>query len=351
MLIPLGGICIKEGGVNVAITRRTFLKRAGASGLAATAILSGSKKAYAAINNKEEYATIIDLRKCDGCTERGEALCVLACRNKNTSRFPQPEKPIKNYWPQKKHEDWSDRQEITNQLTPYNWTYIQNIELEYKGVNKKVYIPRRCMHCDKPACSALCPFGVNDKMPEGPVVIDLDTCFGGAKCRDVCPWEIPQRQAGVGIYQKFAPTFAGGGVMYKCDLCYNLIKNDELPSCVKACPNEAIYFGSRQDVMAKVEKEAGKENVFIYGLKENGGTSTIYVSDIPFELIDEELNKSELDGKPGKPGMPVGIESNMESGKNYSKAMLIAPFAGIMAAGLTIYKGMKGDEKHEDNEA
>jgi Fe-S-cluster-containing dehydrogenase component len=38
----------------------------------------------------------------------------------------------------------------------------------------------------------------------GNTVIDHSICFGGAKCRDVCPWGIPQRQASVGIYLKLA---------------------------------------------------------------------------------------------------------------------------------------------------
>jgi len=33
-----------------------------------------------------------------------------------------------------------------------------------------------------------------EKTAEGAVVIDHESCFGGAKCRSVCPWNIPQRQ-------------------------------------------------------------------------------------------------------------------------------------------------------------
>jgi len=65
-------------------------------------------------------------------------------------------------------------------------------------------IQRRCMHCDNPPCVRGCPFGALSKQPEGKTVIDHSICFGGAKCRDVCPLGIPQKQAGVGMYLKLA---------------------------------------------------------------------------------------------------------------------------------------------------
>lgn len=59
-------------------------------------------------------------------------------------------------------------------------------------------MPRRCMHCDNPPCANVCPFAAHTKTDEGAVVINPDLCFGGAKCRDVCPWGIPQQQAAWG---------------------------------------------------------------------------------------------------------------------------------------------------------
>jgi formate dehydrogenase iron-sulfur subunit len=294
------------------ISRRKFIQRATYSGLAAAAILTGTDKATAAIDSRGELATVIDLTKCDGCIKFDTPKCVNACREKNKSRFPQPEKPIQDYWPQNKHEDWSDKQELTNRLTPYNWTYVQHLQIEYEGKLKEVHIPRRCMHCDNPACSALCPFGVNEKKPEGPVVINTSGCFGGAKCRDVCPWHIPQRQAGVGLYKQVAPKYAGGGVMYKCDMCYDLIQEGKEPVCVNACPHNAISFGARKEMQNYATSWAGDNNGYIYGDNENGGTSTFYLSQIPFEVINQAILEQEADGKPGKPAMPVGIGNRLK---------------------------------------
>ena len=335
----------------MAISRRDFIQRAALSGIAAAGIISGANKTVSAMSASEEYATIIDLTKCDGCIDSDTPKCVLACRTKNRHKFPQPEKPIQDYWPQPIHEDWSDKQEITDRLTPYNWTYVQTIEVEHNGQKSKMHIPRRCMHCDHPACSALCPFGVNEKMPQGPVLINTSGCFGGAKCRDVCPWHIPQRQAGVGLYKKVAPKFAGGGVMYKCDICYDLIIEGKQPACVSSCPNQAIRFGSRKEIDAFALDWAKNHQGYLYGHQENGGTSTFYLSKVPFEKIHQRLLEQEVDGKPGRPALPVNIENSLNQPANMAEGFLIAPLAGLLAAGLTVYKTMKGDETHENPEA
>lgn len=333
------------------ISRRTFIKRAAISGAAAVGIMSGSSKAAAAINSKGKYATLIDLTKCDGCEHQDTPQCVLACRRKNESRFPEPEQPIQDYWPQPKHEDWSDKKNLTNRLTPYNWTYVQHVEVESQGHKVKVHVPRRCMHCDNPPCSNLCPFGVNNKLPEGPVVIDADGCFGGAKCRDVCPWGIPQRQAGVGLYKEIAPQYAGGGVMFKCDMCADYIVQGREPACVTACPNGAIRFGLQEDLRAQARKWVQENDGYLYGDKENGGTATLYISKIPFETIHSALKEQEIDGKPGRPGMAPAVENPLDTAEGMTKGFLIAPIAGILGAGISTYKIMKGMNENEDTEA
>jgi Fe-S-cluster-containing dehydrogenase component len=145
------------------------------------------------------------------------------------------------------------------------------------------------MHCDNPPCSKLCPFGVNHKMKEGPVYIENFLCFGGAKCRTVCPWDVPQRQAGVGIYTYLQPLPVGGGVMFKCDSCKDRLLVGEKPYCESACPNNAILFGKRKNIFEKALKLKEEYNGYIYGLEEHKGTSTLYISKIPFEKIDKAI--------------------------------------------------------------
>lgn len=334
----------------MAITRRTFLKRVFLSGAVAATTITQADKALAGVSTNEEYGTVIDLTKCNGCVNYDTPLCTLACRNKNKKNFPVPEKPIMDYWPQPKHEDWSDKKDLTNRLTPYNWTYVQHVNVEYNGKKIWIHVPRRCMHCDNPPCSGLCPFGVNQKTPEGAVVIDTDICFGGAKCRDVCLWEIPQRQAGVGLYKQFAPQYVGGGVMYKCDFCFDLITDNKEPACVSACPQNAIIFGLKSDMLKYAQDWSKKNNGYIYGDIQNGGTSTFYLSPVPFSAINDALKEQEIDGKPGRPTMEPEISNPLEKLEGMAKGFILAPLAGVLAAGLNAYKIMKGGKTDENSE-
>ncbi|MEA2013735.1 MAG: 4Fe-4S dicluster domain-containing protein [Thermodesulfobacteriota bacterium] len=329
-------------------SRREFLKRSAAAGVAGGVALTGFGKSAGA-SDVIPVGTMIDLTRCDGCKTLDVPACVTACREENRDVFPEPIEDIDNYWPHKKKEDWSKKKELTSRLTPYNWTFLQNVNVEHGGKKYALSVPRRCMHCDNPPCANVCPFSVQHKMPEGPVVIDHDLCFGGAKCRDVCPWGIPARQAGVGLYLKIAPKLAGGGVMYKCDLCYSRIKEGREPACVEACPRNAIVFGEKEKMRALAHKRASEINGYIYGEKENGGTSTFYVSPVPFEKIHAELMKQKAaqpnPKAPGFPGMPVEVENFTETVNSIAWGMAIAPVAGIAAAAGAAYKTMKGGEK------
>lgn len=332
------------------LSRRTFL--AGLTAAAASVAIPKGE-AFAGAGD-ETYATLIDLTLCDGCKNKGTQACVDACRTVNKDKFPEPdEKLFKNYWPQPYYEDYSDMRDVKDRLTPYNWTFVQTVNVEHEGKVHELNIQRRCMHCDNPPCAKLCPFGVNKKDVDGPVHIDTDLCFGGAKCRTVCPWSVPQRQAGVGIYKYVDPMPVGGGVMFKCDLCREKLAEGKIPGCVEACPQNALKIGARKDIVKealRLEKEKGG---YLYGLKEHGGTSTIYFSLVPFDKIDDAIVKS-FDKKPLKKlkvykalNTPMRMNdpvNKIEQTSGYAKAALIAPIAGAVGAfALAAKKG--GDDE------
>lgn len=337
--------------MNNHLSRRTFLKKSTGAIAVGTVVLSGAETIFAKSTTSSEKATIIDLTKCDGCSAKDTPLCVLACRDKNQAKFPQVNREeLKPYWPQKHYEDWSDKQEVTDRLTPYNWTFVDQVEVEHEGKKETVSIPRRCMHCDHPTCQGLCPFSAISKDDNGAVKIDDGMCMGGAKCRDVCPWGIPQRQAGVGIYMNIAPDYLGGGVMYKCDFCADLLAEGKEPACVSACPNKAITFGSKGDMRSQAYAKAKEIGGYVYGDKENGGTATLYVSKVPYEKIDEAIKKSKAetnDQKPGRPGMAVEVENKLDTLSGMALSAAIAPVAGIAAAGFAAYRKLKEDSTHE----
>ncbi len=335
-------------------SRRDFLKRSATAATLSACTISGATNLANAEARKTttEVGTMIDLTVCDGCPDRDTPACVTACRDKNQDRFPEPEKPIGTYWPREHYEDWSDQRENTERLTPYNWTTVQKVTVkDDNGEEHEMAIPRRCMHCDNPACANLCPFGINNKMPEGPVVIDEDYCMGGAKCRSVCPWGIPMRQAGVGLYKKLAPKFAGGGVMYKCDMCYDRVKAGKKPACVEACPKRAISYGPKQEMRAKAKGRAKEIDGYIYGDEEGGGTSTFYVSPVPYEKINNALREQGVvDGHPGQPHMQPEVKNFLDSSQGLALSALVAPVAGTIAAGVVAHKTLKGKRNEQQNE-
>lgn len=328
--------------MDIKISRRNFLIGAG---LITAGNLLPVESAHSAIS-PNSYATIIDLTKCDGCKGLEVPLCVKACKTGNSNKFPEPDKKmLKPYWPQKFFDDWSTKRDVIDRLTPYNWIFVQKVKVNKNGEEVEVAVPRRCMHCDNPPCAKLCPFGVNKKHPEGPVTIDCKLCFGGAKCKDVCPWGVPQRQAGVGIYTKLDPLPVGGGVMYKCDLCFDEIKKGNQPYCVNECPKKAISFGKRDEIFKTAELLAKEKNLYVYGKDENGGTSTIYLSPIPFEEIDKALVANSQDTKKV---MRFHKPKNMlDKYKNLARLILIAPVVAIFSAFLGANKDLNRSKKKE----
>src|SRR5210317_470720 len=313
------------------ISRRLFLKGglATAAGLAASSIPGA---AAAGISDEgKQLATLLDIRKCIGC----EA-CVEACSEVNFGKYPDPQKPFPKMYPNRVPvEDWSEKKDVNDRLTPYNWLFIQHAEVEIDGEETELTIPRRCMHCVNPPCVKLCPWGAAQQLENGISRIDSDICLGGSKCRKVCPWHIPQRQTGTGLYLDILPSMAGNGVMYKCDRCYNRIAEGESPACIAACPEDVQTIGPRDEILKKAHALAKEINGYIYGENENGGTNTIYVSPVPFEDLNNAIEK----GK-GKPHLSP-VEDTMARANNLAAAMFVAPIAGIAAAVGKFYKRTK----------
>ncbi len=314
------------------ISRRVFLK----GGLAAAC----SVAAYAAPSiagenaEKKQLATLIDIEKCVGC-----GACVEACRQTSYHKFPKPQKPFPGMYPSRVEvEDWSENQDVTSRLTPYNLLYIQSANVEINGQSTSLNIPRRCMHCVNPPCVKLCPWGAAKQYNNGISRIDSDICLGGAKCREVCPWKIPQRQTGVGLYLDLMPSLAGNGVMYKCDRCYDQLALDRMPACIEACPENVQTIGPRDEIIRQSHELAKKTGGYIYGEKENGGTNTIYVSPVPFEILDRAIEA----GK-GRPHFEP-VKNSMAKAENLTIAMMIAPVAGIAAAAAKLFKLVKSDK-------
>jgi formate dehydrogenase iron-sulfur subunit len=93
-----------------------------------------------------------------------------------------------------------------------------------------------------------------------------------------CPFDVP----------KFEFHSANPKIQ-KCDMCYNRIIKGEKPSCVEACPGEALTFGTRRELIAEARKRIVENptNYYnqIYGEDVAGGTGWLYLSPVPFNEI------------------------------------------------------------------
>ncbi|MBP7343052.1 MAG: 4Fe-4S dicluster domain-containing protein [Syntrophaceae bacterium] len=322
---------------NVHFSRRSFLKIG--AGVAALTGVHWPKRAGAA--DEGRLATLIDLSLCDGCVDRRVPACVDICKAINKDKIPPVVQNIPEPWPRKTIEDWSKKKDVFNRLTPYNFIYVQEVRID----GKTLYIPRRCMHCDNPPCATICPFSANHKEKNGAVIIEQKQCFGGAKCRDVCPWEIPQRQSGVGIYLHVLPDFMGNGVMYKCDLCNERLKEGKLPGCIEACPRQAMLIGPRREIEKNALERARAINGDLYGKTENGGTSTFYVSPVSFAKITRAMEK-----KPGRPDMKPDVQRRMAATDPLGNAVLAAPVLGAVAAGALGWISRRKEQVKKEGE-
>lgn len=308
--------------------RRRFLQ--GAAALAASALASVPVPARAAGGGT--MVTVIDVDACNGC-----GACVRACRARNLDRVPLPAHPIPQpYPPAVRIQDWSDRRDDTDRLTPYKWLYIQSCTIRTGGAVRRVFLPRRCMQCVNPPCVNLCPAGAARQRSTGAVYVDENFCLGDGRCIRFCPWNIPSRQSGVGVYLDLAPRYLGNGQVFKCDYCVDLIAEGHAPACVSACPRKAQHFGPREEMLALAETLAAERKGDIYGRTINGGTNTLYVSELVFRDIEVELLRQDQVGA-GRPTLrPPGATMTKEN--DLLGTVLAAPLVGAGLACLRLWR-------------
>jgi formate dehydrogenase iron-sulfur subunit len=193
---------------------------------------------------------LIDVTRCTGCEE-----CVGACRVANGLGLDRP---------------WRGQGAIDD-LSATRFTTV----LRRPGNH---FVKQQCRHCLEPACVSACIVGALEQTPEGVVTYDSDKCMGCRYCLLACPYGIPR-------YEWDRPV----PYVRKCTFCYDRLQEGEVPACVVACPEEAITFGSRDEMLAEAHRrleENPQEYVqHVYGEHEVGGTSVLYISSIPLGFL------------------------------------------------------------------
>ena len=230
------------------INRRKFLKLTGA-GLGALLIpvkdVLASNKAVAA---ESSASMLYDGIKCVGCRA-----CQTACKVR--AGLP-PEL------------DATHQYEAPVDLTAKTWTLIKLYNKD--GVHS--FVKRQCMHCIEPACTAVCPVGALEKLPNGPVIYHKERCIGCRYCMAACPFGIPKSQ-----WEKALP------LIQKCDFCADRQAAGKSPACSEACPTGALIYGTRKVMLDTANSRLTSNAVYkphIYGETEAGGTSMLYISQV-----------------------------------------------------------------------
>jgi len=245
----------------MSISRRRFLAWMGGAGAGTAALATGANAGSKHFDGYPgSFGVLHDITHCVGCRS-----CEEACNKVN--ELPPPDKPFKDL----------TVLEQNRRTTPKAHTVV-NKYLK-PGSEKPVFRKIQCNHCLEPACASACFVRAFQKNKEGAVVYDASVCVGCRYCMVACPFEIPTYE-----YDKvLAPR------VMKCTMCAPRLAEGKLPGCVEACPKEALTFGKRDDLIKiareRIRKFPDRYINHIYGEKEMGGTSWLYLSGVAFKDI------------------------------------------------------------------
>lgn len=247
------------------VSRRAFLRLAGAVG--AAAVVDRPEKARAARarpDSEETLAVLVDTTLCVGCRA-----CEAACSEAN--RLPEPVMPGE--------EAVFERTRTTDSRT---YTVV-NRHPNPTGDGAPRFVKTQCMHCVTPACASACPVRALEKTPGGPVAYHPDRCIGCRYCMVACPFGVPKFE-----YEKPLPS------VQKCSFCIDRLRQGKLPACTQVCPTGALKFGKRKALLevarTRIYQNPGRYVHHIYGEHEVGGTGWLYITDVPFEQLDFRMD-------------------------------------------------------------
>ncbi|MCJ7764005.1 MAG: 4Fe-4S dicluster domain-containing protein [Dehalococcoidales bacterium] len=255
------------------LNRRDFLKLSGASvgGLVITGLPAPSPKGNLTSSTSSgdvEKGVLYDVNKCVGCR---------ACQNACKSWNGLPADAI----------GFNGIYDNPFNLSDKTFTIIKAKVFDINGINELLFTKFQCMHCKIPACLTACPVGAFTKTAEGPVIYDKGKCIGCRYCMVACPFGVPAYE-----WEEPMPW------VRKCTFCADRQSQGMEPACVAACPDGALKFGKRDDLIAEARERIAAEPEryidHIYGENEKGGTSWLYLSPVPFE----ELGFPKLDIEP-----------------------------------------------------
>jgi formate dehydrogenase iron-sulfur subunit len=245
----------------MSISRRKFLGWMGAAGVAGTIgtkAQAASGKAFT--GHPDSRGVLHDITLCIGCRK-----CEAACNAVNT--LPAPERPF----------DDLSVMNAPRRTDADTFTVVNRFDAD--GGRLPAYVKNQCNHCLEPACASACFVKAFTKTPTGAVSYDASLCVGCRYCMIACPFNIPAYEYDSALTPRVT----------KCTLCQPRIEKGQLPGCVEICPKEALTFGKRDDLIRiareRIRRFPDRYVNHVYGEKEMGGTSWLYITGVPFGQI------------------------------------------------------------------
>src|SRR6185369_14657338 len=171
---------------------------------------------------------------------------------------------------------------------------------EKPGGLESAFVMQRCLHCLEPACVSACPTTALYRQSDGPVSYDVDKCIGCRYCQLACPWDVPTSEWDTLTPKISKCTHCADRAEQPAPMAFNgkplsddagkwFAASIATPACVKACPADALRYGTRDEMLAIAKKRISdrpdKYVDHVYGEKELGGTSVLYLSAVPFEKL------------------------------------------------------------------
>ncbi|MCD6248984.1 MAG: 4Fe-4S dicluster domain-containing protein [candidate division Zixibacteria bacterium] len=246
--------------------RRKFLKLSTVATASLIPSVTSASTEHCEDDFDNAFGVLVDTTVCVGCRN-----CELACNQQNEL----PEQP---------EEHFSDKSVFNSMRKPSVEAYtVVNRSIDSQPSELGSFSKIQCMHCNHPACVSACIVGALTKCTHGVVSWDAWKCIGCRYCMIACPFQIPAYE----FKEPLKPR------VMKCTFCYDRIHDNKKPACVESCPVEALTFGKRRDLIklahSRIETSPDKYYDHVYGEKEIGGTSWMYLASK--EFINYDLPK------------------------------------------------------------
>ncbi len=236
------------------INRRNFFKKAAAIASVAAVSTQNADSASTNILSDERMGVLVDTTVCIGCRH-----CEWACKEAHNI-------------PAGQLDDYHDRSVFKKFRRPDETALTVVNEFEnQKNKLSPIFVKAQCNHCDHPACVSACIVGAFSKFENGSVVWDGSKCIGCRYCMVACPFQVPTFEYNKAIEPR----------IMKCDFCIERTKQGMLPACVEICPMEVMTYGPRNEIIQlakeRISLYPNRYENYIYGEKEVGGTSWVYI--------------------------------------------------------------------------